>query len=82
MDKNIQSVYRTPNGYCYKVLFKQRKTRIGKEEFHRIVRQTLAQLADSTVEIVKQTSVPPKYVGLLQVPIVTCMRWSEVVLAF
>jgi DNA adenine methylase len=33
MDKNIQSVYRTPNGYCYKVLFNQRKTRIGKEEF-------------------------------------------------
>lgn len=33
MDKNIQSVYVTGKGYCYKVLFNQQKIRIGKEEF-------------------------------------------------
>jgi hypothetical protein len=33
MDKNIQSVYVTGKGYCYKVLFNQQKILIGKEEF-------------------------------------------------
>ena len=34
VDKNIQSVYVTPKGYYYKILFDQKKKRISKKQFN------------------------------------------------
>ena len=52
MDKNIQSVYVTGKGYCYKVLFNQQKIRIGKEEFQ-FLEKKLVSTQDETFQTKK-----------------------------